>query len=135
MKIKGLYGIWLILFILCACLGFLPEPAGAAGVLCMLLAILFFLPPALIVYKSWQQKELEDIRLVRNLAMGSLILTLAILIGNFLSVAAPEWVGNTLYALLVIISTPMICAQVWIISLLLWAALMWTCILLLRKKM
>ena len=56
------------------------------------------------------------------------------LIGNFLTLAAPEWVGNVLYAVLVMVSSPMVCGQIWIISLLLWAALMWTCILLLGKR-
>lgn len=134
MNTKGLYGIWLILFVICACLGFLPEPAGMAGVLCTLLAVLFFVPPALILHQSWRKKDWENIRLVRNLALGSLILTLVILIGNFFTLAAPEWVGNVLYAVLIIVSAPMICGQIWLISLLLWAALMWTCIFLLRRK-
>jgi len=134
MNTKRLFGIWLIMFIICACLGFLPAPAGAAGVLCMILAVVFFVPPVLIVYRSWKNQDWENIRLVRNLAMGSLILTLVILIGNFFTLTVPEWVGDALYAVLVIVSTPMVCGQIWVISLLLWAALMWSCILLLGRK-
>lgn len=134
MNTKGLYCIWLIMFAICACLGFLPAPAGAAGLLCILLAVGFFVPPVLIVYQSWKRQSLENIRLVRNLAIGSLVMTLLTLIGNFFTLAAPEWVGNALYAVLVIVSAPMICGQIWFISLLLWAALMWSCILLLGRK-
>ena len=134
MNTKRLYGIWLVAFVICACLGFLPAPAGAAAVLCMILAVAFFVPPVLIVYRSWKNQDWENIRLVRNLAMGSLFLTLVILIGNFFTLTVPEWVGDALYAVLVIVSTPMVCGQIWVISLLLWAALRWTCILLLSKK-
>ena len=134
MNTKRLYGIWLVAFVICACLGFLPAPAGAAGVLCIILAVAFFVPPVWIVYRSWKDQDRKNIRLVRNLAMGSLMATIVILIGNFFTLAAPEWVGDALYAVLVIVSTPMVCGQIWIISLLLWAALMWSCILLLGRK-
>lgn len=134
MNTKGLYGIWLILFLICACLGFLPAPQGFAGVLCTALAIAFFAPPVLIVYKSWKQQDWQSIRLVRNLALGSLIVTLILLVGNFLTLAVPEWVGNAMYAVLVVVSAPMVCGQIWILSLLLWAALMWSCIFLLHRK-
>ena len=131
---KSLYIGWAALFAVCAGLGFLPEPAGAAKVLCIIFALACFVPPALIVYLGWKEKDKETLRLVRNLAIGSLVVTLLMLIGNFLTLAAPEWVGNVLYAVLVMVSSPMVCGQIWIISLLLWAALMWTCILLLGKR-
>ena len=92
------------------------------------------MPPAVIVWRGWQDKDLEALRLVRNLAIGSLAVTVAALLGNFFTLAAPQWVGDLLYAVLVMVSSPMICGQFWIMSLLLWAALMWTCILLLGKK-
>ena len=130
---KPLYIAWGILFALCAGLGFVPEPAGAARVILIVLAVVCFVPPVLIVYYGWKERNLEALRLVRNLAIGSLGLTLLVLIGNFLTLAAPEWVGNVLYAVLVMISSPMVCGQIWVISLLLWAGLMWTTIALLKK--
>lgn len=131
---KSLYIGWAALFAACAGLGFLPDPTGAAKVLCVVFALLCFVPPVMIVCFGWREKSVEDLRMVRNLSIGSLVLTLTALIGNFFTLAAPEWVGDVLYAVLVIVSSPMICSQIWIISLILWAALMWTCILLLRKK-
>ena len=134
MKKKALYLGWLAMFALCAGLGFLPQPAGLTRGLLIALAVLCFVPPALIVYFGWREKSWEDLRLVRNLAIGSLVMTLVALIGNFLTLAASETVGNVLYAILVILSSPMVCGQIWIISLLLWAALMWTTVALLKKS-
>ena len=134
MTTKSLYIIWGVLFALCAGLGFLPEPEGLDKGICMVMAALFFAPPAAIVYRSWKKKDREAIRLVRNLSLGSLALTLIALVANVLTLAAPIWVGDLLYAFLVIVSAPMVCSQVWVVSLVLWAALMWTCILLLGKE-
>lgn len=134
MKNKPLYLIWLGLLALCAGLGFFPNPDSGVQGLCVILAVICFMPPAVIVYRGWKDRDWEALRLVRNLAIGSLVVTVAALIGNFFTLAAPTWVGDLLYAVLVIVSTPMICGQFWIMSLLLWAALLWTCILLLGKK-
>ena len=134
MKNKPLYFIWLGLLVLCAALGFIPEPNSGVQGLCVILAALCFVPPAVIVYRGWKEKCWEELRLVRNLAIGSLAVTVAALIGNFFTLAAPTWVGDLLYAILVMVSSPMICGQFWIMSLVLWAALLWTCILLLGKK-
>ena len=131
---KSLYIIWGVLFALCAGLGFLPNPEGLDKGICVTVAVLFFAAPAAIVYLNWKKKNWEALRLVRNLAMGSLAVTLMALVANMLTLAVPVWVGDLLYAFLVIVSAPMVCSQVWVMSLVLWAALMWTCILLLGKK-
>ena len=131
---KSLFILWAVMYALCAGLGFVPEPEAAAKVCCILLSLLFFAPPAAIVYLSWKEQDQEAIRLVRNLALGSLAVTLAVLVANFTTLTASTWVGDLLYAILVIVSAPMVCSQVWILSLLLWGALMWTCVQLLGKK-
>ena len=131
---KSLYMIWAVLFAICAALGFLVEPAGLDKGICVLMSILFFVPPGVIVYLGWKKKDCEAVRLVRNLALGSLVLTLVMLVANVLTLGATEWVGDVLYALLVILSAPMVCSQYWVLSLALWACLMWTCISLLSRK-
>ena len=131
---KSWYIVWAVLFAICAALGFLPEPAGLDTAVCMVMAVLFFVPPAAIVYLGWKDRHWETLRLVRNLALGSLGMTLITLLANFFSFAASVWVGDVLYAILVIVSTPMVCGQIWFVGLLLWAALLWSCILLLGKK-
>ena len=47
MKSQFLYALWGALFILCAGLGFIPEPARVLRVLLTGLSILFFLPSIL----------------------------------------------------------------------------------------
>ena len=131
---KSLYMIWAVLLVVCAALGFLPEPEGLDKGICTAMSVLFFLPPGAIVYLGWKSKDLESIRLVRNLAFGSLLMTVALLVANFLTLAASEWVGDVLYAMLVIVTAPMVCSQYWALSLVLWAALMWSCISILKNK-
>ena len=131
---KSLYMIWAALFVLTAGLGFIQKPGGAGQVCCIVLAVSFFVPPAVLVYLGWKRNDRESLRLVRNLAFGSLLVTLLVLVANFMTLGAPVWVGDLLYAVMVIVTAPMVCGQAWVVSLLLWAALMWTCILLLGKK-
>ena len=49
MKKSFLLALWGGMFILCAGLGFVPDPTGAWRVLLTLLAVAFFVPPALLV--------------------------------------------------------------------------------------
>ena len=47
MKKSHLFALWGVLFVLCAALGFLPESSGWMTAV----SVLFFLPPALLLYK------------------------------------------------------------------------------------
>lgn len=130
---KSPYVVWGILLALCALLGFIPEPAPAAANVLTALAVVSFIPPAVVIYLSWKARSDFDLKLIRSISLGSLVLTLALLVANFLALGATEWVGDLLYGLLVVISTPMVCGQIWVVSLVLWAALLWTCVILLGK--
>lgn len=135
MNTTAYYALWAGLFLLCAGLGFIPEPQGFGKFCLVLLSIGFFIPPALLLRHAEKKNDPLNIRLVRNLAFTSLILTLVLIIANFMSILAPEAVGNILYTLLVIVSAPMVCAQYWILSLFGWACLMfWAGSLLKSKK-
>ena len=118
------FTLWGGLFILCAGLAFIPEPTGFLRVLMIGLSIVFFIPPAMLLYTAGKAGDQSTVRLVRNLAIWSLALTVLVLIGNFLSLMAPEAVGNILYVVLVIVSTPMVCGQYWVLGLFLWACLL-----------
>ena len=118
------FALWGALFILCAGLGFIPAPSGVLRVAMVLLSIAFFVPPCALVYRSGKDKDRRTVRLIRNLSIASLGMTVAVLTANFLSFMAPEAVGNVLYAVLVIVSSPMVCAQYWALSLFLWACLL-----------
>ena len=128
------YTLWGGFFILCAGMGFIPSPTGFLRVLMVALSLGFFMPPAFLLHTAYQQKDKLTIRLIRNLAIGSLLLTAAVLICNFLSLMAPVALGNLLHVLLVFVSVPMICCQYWVLSLFLWACLLMVSLKLLRAK-
>lgn len=124
MRHKPLLLLWAILFGLCATLGFLPEPEGALKGVLTAASIAHFLPPLATLYLAKQEKDIQTIRLIRNLSFLSLVLTMALLIANFLSAGAGEILGNLLYYMLIIVSSPMICSGIWALSLFLWACLL-----------
>lgn len=121
---KHLLRLWALLFILCAGLGFLPDPQGMTDALLKLAAVCFFIPPFLLLKEAKKTSDINTLLLVRNLCALSLVLTALLLAANFLSVRAGEWLGNLLYCMLVIVSSPMICSGIWALSLFLWAYLL-----------
>lgn len=131
MNRKTLFALWGGLYALCAGLGFIPAPAGVLKALLAVLAVAFFVPPLMIVYGKSNQHALQ---LVRNLAAWWLVLTTALLVINFMSAAAPVHLGDLLYAVLVIVSSPMICGQYWVLSLFGWAFVMFAAMARLKKK-
>ena len=124
MKSQFLYALWGALFILCAGLGFIPEPAGVLRVLLTGLSILFFLPPALLVWKGRREKDRMALSLVRNLSIASLSLSVLLIIANFLTVFRSELLGDIIHGVLVVVSSPMICSGHWAMSLFFWACLL-----------
>jgi hypothetical protein len=129
MNKKNLYYIWAGLFILTALLGFITEPNGLLKALMVMAAVGFFVPPALLL----KQGDFQDIKLVRNLSLVSLITTTVLLVLNVMSVLASEAVGTGLYALLILLSAPMVCSQYWALSMFLWACLLMVSLKLLKK--
>ena len=124
MKYRFLYALWGALFILCAGLGFIPEPAGALKVLLTGVSLLFFLPPAVLVWQSRREKNRAVLALVRNLSFASLSLSALLIIANFLTAFRSELLGNILHGVLVVVSSPMICSSHWAMSLFFWACLL-----------
>ena len=124
MNTLSYYTVWAGLFILCAGLGFIPEPQGFLKICLILLSLGFFVPPALLLRHAKARGEKHTIETVRNLAFVSLCLTFVLILANFMSLIASEAMGNVLYILLTIVSAPMICGQYWVVSLFLWACLM-----------
>lgn len=124
MKQKTLYVLWGGLFILCAGLGFIPEPAATLQGVMTTLSLLTFLPPALLLYRASREQDRQTILLIRNLSALSLGLTLVLLILNFLSATASETLGSILYYTLVIVTSPMIASHHWALTLFAWACLL-----------
>ena len=122
MKKPVLFALWGGMFILCAGLGFIQTPSAYAQNLMTLAAVLFFVPPALLL---WQFRKVRRIlSILRNLSLLSLGLTVVLIVLNILSVTGTEAAGNMLNSMLIVVSSPMICSGSWAMSLFLWACLM-----------
>ena len=134
MKKQHLFALWGGLFILCAALGFIPVPSTAAQILMTILSIAFFIPAGLLLHLSYTSGDREISLLIRNLSAASLVLTVILIISNFLSVLAPVMLGNILHSILIVVSTPMICSGYWALSLFLWACLMIASLNILKEK-
>lgn len=132
MNKKLLFTLWGGLFIVCAGLGFIPAPEGAARFALTAVSLLFFLPPAMLAFRAAKEEDAHTLKLLRNLAALSLTLTLVLLVANVLSALGPEGLGAFLHALLVIVSAPMVCSGYWAVSLFLWACLLMGCLSALR---
>ena len=124
MNQRKLFALWGVMFIVCAGLGFIPEPTGLLRGILMVCALAFFVPGAMIAYRGYQQRDRHSLKLVRNLAAASLGLTLALLVLSVLTALQSEAFGDALYCVLAIVSTPMVCSGYWALSLFLWACLL-----------
>lgn len=133
MNRKLLFALWAGLFIVCAALGFIPEVAGLYRALLTALSVLFFVPPALLLYQARRTEDLFSVKLVGCLSALSLALTLALLVANFLFALRSEALGTALHQVLVIVSSPMVCSGYWVLSLFLWACLLMASLMLYRQ--
>ena len=115
MNKKSLFALWGVLFILTAVLVFFP-----AGWWSTAISVLFFLPPALLLYRG----DRNTAQLIRNLSALSLGVTLLVLILNFVLAVSSETLGNLLHIVLTIVSAPMMASGYWVLSLFLWACLL-----------
>lgn len=133
-KTKLLWIFWAAAYVICTACGFLPVTQGAVSGLFILLSLGFFVPPALLIFEAVQNKNRKILRILRNLSIISLSVTLVTILLNFASIQASEAWGTVLYWLLILVSTPMVCSQVWVIGLFGWAMLLMTCLHYLKRK-
>ncbi len=130
MKTKNLWLVWLYVFGFSCVFGFIPNPQGLVKALLVLLAVGFFLPGGLLVNRGGR----KTLGWILFISAASLVLTTVSVILNFASaLMEPVW-GTVLYILMGIVSTPMLCSQIWVVSLFGWACLLVTSILKLSKK-
>lgn len=122
MKKWILYGIWGCLYITCAALGYaVTEPTGLQAVALLIMALLFFVSPAILLVDAHRQKDKKTLVTLRWISGISLVLTLIFLVANVASALGSEALGSVLYELLILVSVPMICSQQWFLSMFLWA--------------
>ena len=119
-----LYIAWGIMYVICTILGFINTNNGLLQAIFALVSMGFFLPGGILLYEAVGEKDKKTVHTVRYLSIASLSLTVLTLIGNVLTLPASEAVGDRMYGLLIVVSTPMISSQAWAISLFLWACLL-----------
>lgn len=131
MKRSTLWALWGAFYIICAGLGFIPQPQGIVRAMLFLLSLLFFVPPAVLLHEANRHDDALLRRRLRMLCALSLGLTLAALIANILAALGTSGLGAGLHILLGLVSVPMFCSNYWVVPLFLWAVLLMTT---LRKK-
>lgn len=133
LKNRTLWILWILLYILTAGLGFIPDPPVWAMLLLMLIGLSFFLPPAILLYRSIQAEDKKTLALLRLLCLISLGATLVLLVLNVLSVLMSEAMGIFLNTVLGLVSAPMMCVQFRGIGMFLWACLLMSSLMLKKR--
>lgn len=134
MKKKVLYIAWFCLFLATVILGSVPPGSKAMKGIMVALSAAFFLPPAVLLYQGITGGNRKQVLLLRKISIISLGATFVLLLVNFLSTLLPQWAGDLLYALLIIVSAPMACSGYWIVSLFAWACILMTSLMYCPKK-
>ena len=124
MKKNLFYILWGTLYILCAVLGLFNDPTPSQTVAMTVISVLFFLPALILLIDALRKQDRKTLLLLRWLSALSLSLTLVVFIANIISVSAPQVVGTILHYVLLFISVPMFCSHYWVLSLFLWACLL-----------
>lgn len=121
-----LYGLWGCFYILCMVLGYtVTAPITTAQQVGLtFISLAFFIPPTILLIDSYRQKDQKGLRVLRIISGLSLGLTFFVLILNVLSAAWPEAAGEFLNQLLILVSVPMATCGNWLVSLFLWACLL-----------
>lgn len=122
MKRSHLFALWAAAYIICAGLGFIPDPAENVRGMLLAVSVLFFVPPAVVLYDGRKDRKLKI--LLAWIAGAVLLLTAVLLAANILSAFGAAWVGNLCHILLGLVSVPMYCSNYWAIPLFLWAVLL-----------
>ena len=136
MKDKQLYLYWLYLFIICAALGFIQDRGPLVTALLTIAGLLFFLPPAMLLYRDSRSTERKHIRPIALISLAALILSAALLLlyWALLARSGSDLAANIAYAALAVFSTPMLAMPAPALSLFLWACLLFTALHFRKRK-
>lgn len=121
MNKKSLSAIWILYYCVCVALSCIPDPQGPLYGFSVLVGLLFFAPGALLLADFCRSGNRKGLVFFRNLSLASLSLTVLLILGNYMATALSESVGNVLYAVMILVSVPMVCCRVWLLSLFGWA--------------
>ena len=99
----------------------------------LLLGLIFFIPGTLLLIDALRKKDQKTLLQLRWISGLSLGLTLCLLVANVFSALGSPSLGETLYGFLALVSVPMLCCRQWAVSLLLWALIFFSTIMLKPK--
>lgn len=134
MKKRILYITWGVLYALCAGLSHITQPGDIQSIALTLLSLVFFVPGVILLVdalRSGDRKTRLELRWISGVSLG---LTLALLVANVFSVLGSEVLGTVLYELLIFASVPMVCSRHWVLSLFLWACLLFATLPVKKKE-
>ena len=123
-KTTVLYIVWAVLYCACVGFGFVSEPTQGEQIFLVALAMGFFVPPFLLAMEAKKEENRKTMLVLRLISGGVLLLTVILLVLNFLSVYFSSYMGLVLHVMLVMFTAPMVCGQYWFLSLFLWACLL-----------
>ena len=122
---KWLYFSWGILYALSAVLGLVQDPSEIQKLLMLIFSLTFFVPGFLLLYNAIQSGNRKGVLTVRLISLASLVLTTGGLVAMLLSAGmGSEVATDVTYYVLAVVSVPMLCSQIWVVSLFLWACLL-----------
>ena len=121
MNNKKLILFWILYYCVCVGLACIPNPQGALFGFLTLAGLCFFIPGGILLSRFCKTGNRKGLLCIRNLSLISLGLTVVAIFANMLSAALSETLGDVLYAVLILVSVPMVCCRVWILSLFGWA--------------
>ena len=123
-KKSYVYIAWGVLYAICVGLSFVAPESGFEKALLVLCGLIFFLPPAYLLWRAGKENCRKTLLILRLLSIGVLALSTALLMLNMLSVYWSPRTGLVLYVLLVMFAPPVGCIQSWALSLFLWACVL-----------
>ena len=124
---KWLYFSWGILYALSAVLGLVQDPSETQKLLMLIFSLTFFVPGFLLLYNAIQSGTRTGVLTVRLVSLASLVLTTGGLVAMLLSAGTGSEVATDVtYYVLAVVSVPMLCSQIWVVSLFLWACLLFS---------
>ena len=124
MKKLLLYSLWGCLFVLCVGLGTIQVTDTLVKTALLLISVVFFVPGAILLYDAKTTGDRKGILTIRWISITSLTLTLGALLAFLLTSSRGSGAADVLYEVLILVSSPMICSQYWMVSLFLWGCLL-----------
>ena len=124
MSRRTLYILWGALYIITAGLGFIPDNGGWLSYALSAVGILFFVPGGVLLYRAVKYRNDRERQRLRRLSLASLGATAVTLMLSMVFAGGSPVAGDIMHVLLGLVSAPMLCCRLWLISLFGWACML-----------